>query len=113
MKAPHELRRMRVLWATATVVLAMAAVASASSPTARVASGCGVGAGRGFGYTYLTSLSVKKIGCANGRSVVKHRGGKGWRCTKKRLASSSTQYDDRESCRSGSRQVVWTFTEDT
>jgi hypothetical protein len=113
MKAPHELRWMRILWASVLVVLAAAAVASASSPTARVASGCGVGAGHGFGYTYLTSLSVKKIGCANGRSVVKHRGGKGWRCTKKRLASSPTQYDDRETCTNGSRKVVWTFTQDT
>jgi hypothetical protein len=113
MKGSGAFRWMTIVLATSVVVLATAAVAPASPPRAGTASGCGVGRGQGFGYTYLTSLSVKGIGCASGRSVVKHRGGRGWRCAKQRLASSPVQYDDRETCKSGSRQVQWTFTQDT
>jgi hypothetical protein len=113
MKASGGFRWMAIVLATSVVVLATAAVAPASPPSARAASGCAVGRGQGFGYTYLTSLSVKGIGCASGRSVVKHRGGRGWRCAKQRLATSPVQYDERETCRSGSRQVQWTYTQDT
>jgi hypothetical protein len=113
MKASSAVRWMAIGLATSIVALATAAVAPANAPRAHAASNCAVGRGQGFGYTYLTSLSVKGIGCASGRSVVKHRGGRGWSCAKRRLASSPVQYDDRETCKSGSRQVVWTFTQDT
>jgi hypothetical protein len=88
MKGSGAFRWMTIVLATSVVVLATAAVAPASPPRAGTASGCGVGRGQGFGYTYLTSLSVKGIGCASGRSVVKHRGGRGWRCAKQRLAGA-------------------------
>jgi hypothetical protein len=115
MKGSGAFRWVTIALATSVVILATAAVALASpaSPPAHAASGCGVGHGQGFGYTYLTSLSVKGIGCASGRSVVKHRGGRGWKCAQKRLASNPVQYDARETCKSGSRQVVWTFAQDT
>jgi hypothetical protein len=113
MKGSGAFRWVTIALATSAVILATAAVAPARPAPAHAASGCGVGRGQGFGYTYLTSLSVKGIGCASGRSVVKHRGGRGWKCAKQRLASSPVQYDERETCKSGSRQVQWTFTQDT
>jgi hypothetical protein len=113
MKGSGAFRWVAIALATSAVILATAAVAPARPASAHAASTCAVGRGQGFGYTYLTSLSVKGIGCASGRAVVKHRGGRGWKCAKKRLASSPVQYDDRETCKSGSRQVVWTFTQDT
>ena len=73
-----------------------------------------MGAGKGYGYSYLTSLTVRGTNCATGRGVVARHGHvPGWGCSKKRLATSPVQYDDRETCHSGSRQVVWTFTQNT
>jgi hypothetical protein len=113
MKGSGAFRSVSIVLATAIVILATAALASANPPSAHSASGCGVGRGQGFGYTYLTSLSVKGIGCSAGRTVVKHRGGRGWTCSKRRLDTSPVQYDERETCKSGSRQVLWTYTQDT
>ncbi|MGH2866854.1 MAG: hypothetical protein ACRDNK_04695 [Solirubrobacteraceae bacterium] len=98
------------------VVMLLGAVASAGAqgPVARATTGCGVGAGKGYGYSYLTSLKVRRTSCATGRSVAKHHGRlRSWSCTKKRLDTSPVQYDDRETCHSGARQVVWTFTQNT
>jgi hypothetical protein len=109
-------RRFSALVGVLTVTLLLAAVASAAarSPAAHAAQGCGVGAGKGYGYSYLTSLTVRQTSCATGRTVVKHHGHlSGWSCTKKRLDTSPVQYDDRETCHSGARQVVWTFTQNT
>ena len=113
MKRSGAFRWVATLLATAIVILATAALAPARVPIARAAGGCAVGRGQGFGYTYLTSLSVKGIGCSAGRTVVKHRGGRGWTCSKKRLDTSPVQFDERETCKSGSRQVLWTYTQDT
>ena len=113
MKGSGAFRWVATFLTAAIAILAMAALAPASTPTAQAASGCGVGRGQGFGYTYLTSLSVKRIGCSAGRTVVKHRGGRGWTCSKKRLDTSPVQFDERETCKSGSRQVLWTYTQDT
>ncbi len=110
------LRRFSCLAGVLTAAMLLLAVASAAaqSPAARAARGCAVGAGTGYGYSYLTSLTVRQTSCATGRSVVKHHGRVGgWSCTKKRLDTSPVQYDDRETCHSGARQVVWTFTENT
>ena len=109
-------RRFSSLVGVLTVTLLLAAVASAAaqSQTAHATRGCAVGAGTGYGYSYLTSLTVHRTSCATGRTVVKHHGHlRGWRCTKKRLDTSPVQYDDRETCGSGGRQVVWTFTQNT
>lgn len=104
-------RAMVGMMVVAATLLA-AAVALAHSPTARMASSCGVGSGTGYGYTYLTSLSVTRTSCANGKSVARHHGKvQGWRCATRKLASSPVQVQDRETCNSGSRQVVWTYTQ--
>ncbi len=107
----REFKAMVGLTVAAAALLA-ATGALAHSPAARMASNCGVGSGTGYGYTYLTSLTVKRTSCANGKSVAKHHGSvKGWRCSTKKLASSPVQVQDRETCTSGSRQVVWTYTQ--
>lgn len=98
----------------ASAALFGGALASAREPVAHAAKICSVGTGAGYGYTYLTSLSVHEIGCANGKHVVKHHGsGSGWSCKKKRLATSSVQYDERVTCTRGSRIVKWTYTQNT
>jgi hypothetical protein len=98
----------------AAMLLWVVGSAAAQGPSAVAATGCGVGAGTGYGYSYLTSLTVRRTSCANGRTVVKHHGHvRGWSCQKKRLDTSPVQYDDRETCHRGARRVVWTFTQNT
>jgi hypothetical protein len=99
----------------AASLLALVLVASASgSPVAQTAKTCGVGEGHGFGYSYLTSLTVQRTSCKNGRHVVHKRGKlRGWHCSKKRLDTSPVQYDERVTCKSGRRLVKWTFTQNT
>jgi hypothetical protein len=96
--------------------LPLAATASASSrgPIARAARNCSVGRGNGYGYSYLTSLTVHNTSCATGEHLA-HKHGRvgGWHCSKKRLDTSPVQYDDRETCTSGSARVVWFFAQDT
>ena len=99
---------------SASAALLGAAVALAHQPVARTAASCGVGLGHGYGYTYLTSLKVYGTSCSTGRIVVKHHGRvSGWHCVKKRLDTSPVQYDERETCTSGARRVVWTYIQDT
>ncbi|MGI8713661.1 MAG: hypothetical protein ACR2NR_10855 [Solirubrobacteraceae bacterium] len=101
---------MGLLAVAAALVAATAAMAH--SPDARIASSCGVGSGTGYGYTYLTSLTVKNTSCSTGKTVARHHGKvKGWRCSTKRLASSPVQVQNRETCKSGSKQIVWTDTQ--
>jgi hypothetical protein len=91
-----------------------AGTALARSPVAHVAGSCSVGSGLGYGYTYLTSLTVHRTSCGNGRHLAKKHGHvAGWSCSKHRLSTSSIQYQDRETCTSGSRKVVWTFSQNT
>jgi hypothetical protein len=111
MSMSRWIRSMTVLM-SASAALFGAAAATARQPLARTAASCNVGAGKGFGYTYLTGLTVRGVNCATGKSVVKKRG-KGWGCSKKRLQSSPTQYQERETCTSGSRRVVWTYSQNT
>jgi hypothetical protein len=95
-------------------ILLTATGALARAPRAHAAGSCGIGSGHGYGYTYLTSLKVTKTSCATGRSVAKHHGHvRGWKCSTKRLAASPVQYEARVTCKSGSRQVVWTFSQNT
>jgi uncharacterized membrane protein len=96
--------------ASAALLGTTAAVAHQS--VARTATTCGVGNGKGYGYTYLTTLAVHGTSCGAGKSVVKSRG-KGWKCAKKRLNTSPVQYEERQSCTSGSRSVVWTYSQNT
>ena len=103
-----------VLLLLSSGILLTATGALAHAPRAHAAGSCGIGSGHGYGYTYLTSLKVTKTSCATGRSVAKHHGHvKGWKCSTKRLATSPVQYESRVTCKSGSRQVVWTFSQNT
>jgi hypothetical protein len=89
------------------------AILTATSP-ADAATKCGVGSGEGYGYTYLTSLTVTRTTCTTGKSVVRHRGGvAGWHCSNKVLDRSPVQYDARMTCTSGSRRVVFGYTQNT
>jgi hypothetical protein len=104
--------RVLVVLLSSSVILLTASGAPAQPPRARAAGSCGVGSGHGYGYTYLTSLKVTKTSCATGRNVARHHGHvHGWKCSTKRLATSPVQYESRVSCESGSRRVVWTFSQ--
>ena len=86
---------------------------AAEVPTALAATGCGYYFGLG-GYTYVESLKVTGTSCKTGRTLVKHRGNlHGWRCSKKVLSRSPTQYIARETCVSASKHVVYTFSQNT
>jgi len=101
-----------LLVSSGTLLIATGALAQ--SPRAGAAGGCGVGSGKGYGYTYLTSLKVTNTSCTTGKTVAKHHGHvSGWKCSTKRLATSPVQYESRVTCKSGSRQVVWTFSQNT
>jgi hypothetical protein len=106
--------RAMVLLLVTSGALLSATGAFAHGPRAKAAASCGVGSGHGYGYTYLTSLKVTRTSCATGKSVAKHHGHvKGWKCSTKRLGTSPVQYESRVTCKSGSRQVVWTFSQNT
>lgn len=111
------MRYVRLLTPFLLVVAFVAATATASSArnrTARAAGNCSVGSGRHDGYSYVTSLSVRKTSCGTGLNLVKHHGHlRGWGCKNKVLDRSPVQYDARMTCKSGSKQVVWTFTQNT
>jgi hypothetical protein len=108
----RRLFRMMVTMLVGVVALLGSTAALAHSPTVRIASSCGVGSGKGYGYTYLTSLTVKRTSCATGKSVAKDHGKvKGWHCSTKELASSPVQVQNRETCKSGSKQIIWTYTQ--
>lgn len=99
------------------VVLALAALPAASSargPLAHAAGKCGVGSGRGYGYSYLTFLWVYKTSCSTGKSVAKAHGHvRGWGCSKKILDKSPVQYDAKVTCKDGTREVQWEYTQNT
>jgi hypothetical protein len=105
--------RFSVLLVAASLALIVAAAATAHSPVARAAGGCSYN-GRAYGYSYLDKLTVRRTSCRTGRRVAHHHGHqRGWHCTRKRLATSSFQYDEQVTCKSGGRQVKWTFTQNT
>lgn len=107
-------RLVAVLAIAGSLTLSVSAVSAAHSPLAQAARSCGVGAGHGYGYSYLTSLSVIRTSCATGRYVAKHHGHvSGWRCSRTLLDKSPVQYDARMACKSGTRRVTWTYTENT
>jgi hypothetical protein len=96
---------------TSMGALLVASVAFAHAPAAHAAASCG-GTGRNVdGYTYLSSLTVSHTSCSTGRNVVKHHGHlSGWHCSKK-TQTSSIQVQGRETCKSGRKSVVWTYTQ--
>jgi hypothetical protein len=97
---------------TSMGALLVASVAFAHTPVAHAASTCGVGNGTGYGYTYLTTLKVTRTSCSTGKNVARHHGHvRGWHCTRKTLNSSPTQVEAKETCKSGSKSVVWTYSQ--
>ncbi|MDQ6804250.1 MAG: hypothetical protein M3065_04650 [Actinomycetota bacterium] len=98
---------------SASAALLGGAVAVARQPSARAAANCAIpSTGKGYGYTYLTSLTVRGTSCATGKTVAQHHGKvSGWSCSTKRLGTSPVQYQARETCTSGSRRVVWSYSQ--
>jgi hypothetical protein len=121
----------RVVAGSALVVLALATAggaAGASSTQVHAARNCSLSAGeqRHLGASYVTSLSVKKTSCSNGKAVVrayhKCRRAHGWKgkcghkvrgysCSRKIQLSSPFQYDAKVTCRRGGKRVVHTYTQ--
>lgn len=89
-------------------------LARAARSPSHAAAKCGVGSGEGYGYTYVTSLQVSGTTCATGTAVVRSKAKlKGWQCTRTVLDKSPVQYDAREKCLSGKRQVIYVYTQNT
>jgi hypothetical protein len=120
----------RVVAGSALVVLALATAggAGASSPQVHAARSCHLSASeqRHLGASYVTSLSVRKTSCSNGKAVVrayhKCRRAHGWKgkcghkvkgysCTRHIQLSSPFQYDAKVTCRRGAKRVVHTYTQ--
>jgi hypothetical protein len=98
----------------ASGLVAAALAASGGAAVAHAAKTCSIGSGRQFGYTYVTSLTASGASCSTATKLVKAHGRKaGWSCSVKRLATSPIQYQARETCVSGSRKVVWGFSQNT
>ena len=106
----------------ALTALSSTAVAAASaggpigvqSPAAHIAAACSVGSGEGYGYSRLTSLTVSGTRCATEKTLVRHKSKvSGWSCARKVLVRSPVQYAARETCKSGSRRVVYGYAQNT
>jgi hypothetical protein len=109
---------MRIRLAAIAAVLALACLTASAGARqtvqAQSATTCSAGTGYGYGYSYLTSLHVTRTSCTTGRRVAKHHGHvSGWSCRRRRLDSSPVQYDEKVTCHSGLRQVIWTYTQNT
>jgi hypothetical protein len=114
MSMPRGRSIIALVSATAAFLGGAVAVSAAHEPDARAAANCGVGSGRSLGYTYVTSLTVRGTSCSTGKNLAKHHGHvSGWSCKNKRLATNPVQYQGRETCTSGSRRVVWTYSQNT
>jgi hypothetical protein len=106
-----------------------AVVVLAALPATALAKGCNVqNDADSYGPTYVTSLTVKNVGCAGGKKVVRafhrcrkaHGGIKGrcpikvlgYRCAESRTAIA-TQFSAKVTCKNGTRRVVHTYTQNT
>jgi hypothetical protein len=102
----------RIAAALAATVACLSAGSSAAVPVAHLAKSCTFGSGRQFGYTYLTGLYESGTTCSVATSLAKAHGHQsGWKCTIKRVNASPIQYMDDETCTSGSRKVVWSYSQ--
>jgi hypothetical protein len=101
--------------ALAATAACLSAAASAAAPVAHSAKNCPIGSGRQFtGYTYVTAIAESGTTCSAADSLIKAHGRQsGWRCTTKRLATSPVQYEASETCTSGSRKVIWNYSQNT
>ena len=114
--------------ALVAVALLAATDAGASSPQVHAARHCSLSVyeQQHLGASYVTSLSVKKTSCSNGKAVVRayhkcrrahgwkgkcgHRV-KGYKCTRHIQDSSSFQYDATVTCRRGTKRVTHSYTQ--
>jgi hypothetical protein len=129
MAAMTRLAALTVLCAL-SLSIGLAAQASAAGPVATASKSCKLTLSqqRNAGATYLVALSVSGVTCSTGLKVEKawqscRKGTAGHKTCKKRvlgysckqsvLASSKTQYDAKVSCKTGSRVVKFTYTQNT
>jgi hypothetical protein len=118
----------RIALALSLLTLAFAGGASAAGPVAHAAGNCKLTTNQEFhsGATYLLKLSVRNTSCSTGlkvekafqscrRSTAGHKTCKrrvlGYRCSQKVLDEIKSQYDAKVACKSGSREVDFTYTQ--
>jgi hypothetical protein len=125
------LRRTSLLIVAATVgaLATLPAGAQAAGPEAVASKSCSLsGKTRSLGPTYTTSLSVKRVKCSKGQSLVKayyncrkRNGGKkgrcggvsGYSCGERRYAAIPTQFSATATCKKGRKKVVHKYTQFT
>jgi hypothetical protein len=110
--------------------IGLAGSASGAGPTATASESCKltITQQRNSGATYLLSLKVTGVSCSTGLKVEKafqscrratagHRTCKkralGYSCKQTVIDSVKTQYDAKVTCKSGSRAVTFTYTQNT
>ncbi len=102
---------------------------AASGPEAVAAKSCSLaGKTRSLGPTYTTSLSVRRVSCSKGESLVRSyydcrrdNGGKrarcggvgGYSCSERRYDSIPTQFSATATCTKGDKKVVHKYTQFT
>lgn len=114
--------------ATLALLVAALPALSAAAPQRAATKTCSVkGKERKLGTTYVTKLSVKGTSCANGEKLVKAfhkcRLGKsetarcarvsGYRCSERRFNVGPLSYDSNVTCKSSTRSVKHTYTQNT
>jgi hypothetical protein len=125
------LRRTSLLVAAAavTTLMVLPAGAQAAGPEAAASKSCSLsGKTRSLGPTYTTSLSVKRVKCSKGESLVtnyyncrKRNGGKrgrcggvsGFSCSERRYDAIPTQFSATATCKKGKKKVVRKYTQFT
>lgn len=123
------LRRTSLLVAAATVAALAALPAGAQAADAVASKSCSLsGKTRSLGPTYTTALSVKRVKCSKGESLVKayykcrkRNGGKkgrcggvsGYSCSERRYNVIPTQFSATATCKKGKKKVVHKYTQFT
>jgi hypothetical protein len=123
------LRRTSLLVVAVTVGALAILPAGAQAADAVASKSCSLsGKTRSLGPTYTTSLSVKRVSCSKGESLVKayyncrkNNGGKkgrcggvsGYSCTEKRYDVIPTQFSATATCKKGKKKVVHKYTQFT
>jgi hypothetical protein len=115
--------------AAAAALTILPAGAQAAGPEAFASKSCSLsGKTRALGPTYTTALSVKRVKCSKGESLVKayykcrkRNGGKkgrcggvsGFSCSERRYAAIPTQFSATATCKKGKKKVVHKYTQFT
>jgi len=125
------LRRTTLLVVAATLgaLAILPAGAQAAGPQAVAAKSCSLsGKTRSLGPTYTTALSVKRVSCSKGESLVRSyydcrrdNGGKkgrcsgvsGYSCSERRYDVIPTQFSATATCKKGKKKVVHKYTQFT